>query len=121
MSETESTDFGVETIDTDGQVADRRARPGRPAHAPELRSAIGAALDGGARASWSTSPRRRSSTRRPSASCSGPSSGSASGGKVSIVCADPHVRRIFEITLLDRVFSLHGDRDSARGSAGGGA
>ena len=39
----------------------------------------------------------------------------------SASCAPTHVRRIFEITLQDRVFSLHGDRDSARGSAGGGA
>ena len=33
------------------------------------------------------------------------------GGGVSVVCTDPHIRRIFEITLLDRVFTLHADRD----------
>jgi anti-anti-sigma regulatory factor len=44
-----------------------------------------------------------------------------SGGRVSIVTADPHIRRIFEITLLDRVFSLHADRGEARAAAGGGA
>ena len=43
-----------------------------------------------------------------------------SGGKVGIVCADSHIRRIFEITLLDRVFSLHEDRDGALGFARGG-
>lgn len=42
-----------------------------------------------------------------------------SGGKVSVVCADPHIRRIFEITLLDRVFALHTDRDAAVDGAGG--
>ena len=42
-----------------------------------------------------------------------------SGGKVSVVCADPHIRRIFEITLLDRVFALHADRDAAVDGAGG--
>ena len=36
-----------------------------------------------------------------------------SGGTVGVVCTDPHIRRIFEITLLDRVFSLHADRDDA--------
>ena len=36
-----------------------------------------------------------------------------SGGKVTVVCVDPHIRRIFEITLLDRVFSLHATRDDA--------
>ena len=42
-----------------------------------------------------------------------------SGGKVSVVCADPHIRRIFEITLLDRVFALHTDRAAAVDGAGG--
>jgi anti-sigma B factor antagonist len=42
-----------------------------------------------------------------------------SGGKVSVVCADPHIRRIFEITLLDRVFALHTDREAAVDGAGG--
>ena len=36
-----------------------------------------------------------------------------SGGSVSVVCSDPHIRRIFEITLLDRVFALHETRDAA--------
>ena len=42
------------------------------------------------------------------------------GGGVSVVCSDPHIRRIFEITLLDRVFSLYPDRESALERAGGG-
>ena len=42
------------------------------------------------------------------------------GGAVSVVCRDPHIRRIFEITLLDRIFTLYPDRQSAVDGAGGG-
>lgn len=35
------------------------------------------------------------------------------GGSVSVVCTDANIRRIFEITLLDRVFSLHESREAA--------
>ena len=42
-----------------------------------------------------------------------------SGGKVGIVCTDAHIRRIFEITLLDRVFSLHTSLDAARAVGSG--
>ena len=42
------------------------------------------------------------------------------GGGVRVVCSDPHIRRIFEITLLDRIFALHADRQSAVDGAGGG-
>jgi anti-sigma B factor antagonist len=35
------------------------------------------------------------------------------GGQLRIVCTDPSIRKIFEITLLDRVFSLHESRDEA--------
>lgn len=35
------------------------------------------------------------------------------GGRLRIVCADPNIRKIFEITLLDRVFSLYGTREAA--------
>ena len=44
-----------------------------------------------------------------------------SGGRVSVVCTDSHIRRIFEITLLDRVFSIHADRGAALASANGSA
>jgi len=39
------------------------------------------------------------------------------GGKVSVVCDSPHIRRIFEITLLDRVFGLHETLEEARAAA----
>jgi anti-sigma B factor antagonist len=35
------------------------------------------------------------------------------GGSVSVVCTDPNICRIFEITLLDRVFSLQESREAA--------
>jgi anti-sigma B factor antagonist len=123
MSETESTDFGVETIDDGGPVAVIAVHGQADLHtAPELRTAITEALDGGADGlvvDLSEATFIDSMTLgvllgavkrlRPS------------GGKVTIVCVDPHIRRIFEITLLDRVFSLHADRDEARAVANGGA
>jgi hypothetical protein len=30
-----------------------------------------------------------------------------------VVCSDPNIRKIFEITLLDRVFSLYVTREAA--------
>jgi anti-sigma B factor antagonist len=36
------------------------------------------------------------------------------GGELSVVCADPNIRRIFQITLLDRVFSIFDTREAAR-------
>ena len=35
------------------------------------------------------------------------------GGELRIIVDDPHVRRVFEITLLDRVFDLFRDRSLA--------
>lgn len=35
------------------------------------------------------------------------------GGRLRIVCDDPNVRKIFEITLLDRVFALYPTRERA--------
>jgi anti-sigma B factor antagonist len=89
--------------------------------APELRSAIGDAIDRGAVflvVDFSEATFIDSMTLgvllgavkrlRPVA------------GSLSVVCTDPHIRRIFEITLLDRVFALHTDRGSAVDGAGGG-
>lgn len=122
MSEIEATDFGVETIGAPPVVV-LGVRGQADLHtAPELRNAINAALDAGAtglvvdlsQASFVDSMTLgvllgAVKRLRPS------------GGKVGIVCVDPHIRRIFEITMLDRVFSLHGDRDAAREAAAGAA
>ena len=35
------------------------------------------------------------------------------GGSLSLVCTDQNIRKIFEITGLDRVFPIHGSRDEA--------
>jgi anti-sigma B factor antagonist len=35
------------------------------------------------------------------------------GGALALVCTDPNIRKIFEITGLDRVFSIHETRDEA--------
>ena len=34
------------------------------------------------------------------------------GGQL-VVCSDPNIRKIFEITLLDRVFALYSSREAA--------
>jgi anti-sigma B factor antagonist len=123
MSEIESTDFDVETIDGGEPVVVIAVHGQADLHtAPELRNAITAALDGGATGlvvdlseatfidSMTLGVLLGAVTRlRPS------------GGKVAIVCSDPHIRRIFEITLLDRVFSLHTDLEAARAVGRGSA
>jgi anti-sigma B factor antagonist len=35
------------------------------------------------------------------------------GGELRIACADPNIQRIFEITLLDRVFAMYPSCDAA--------
>ncbi len=35
------------------------------------------------------------------------------GGELALVCSDPNIRRVFEITLLDRVFAIFKTRESA--------
>ncbi len=35
------------------------------------------------------------------------------GGELAIACSDPNIRRIFEITLLDRIFAIYGESDEA--------
>jgi anti-sigma B factor antagonist len=35
------------------------------------------------------------------------------GGELAVVCTDRNIRKIFEITLLDRVFSIHDERGAA--------
>lgn len=123
MRERESTDFGVETIDSGGTVGVIAVHGQADLHtAPELRSAITAALDGGA----SGLVIDLSEATFIDSMTLGVLLGAVkrlrpSGGKVGIVCADSHIRRIFEITLLDRVFSLHEDRAGALGFASGGA
>jgi anti-sigma B factor antagonist len=39
------------------------------------------------------------------------------GGELRIACADPNIRRIFEITLLDRVFAIYPSCEAALGGS----
>ena len=123
MSETEATAFVVETIGGDESAPVIAVHGQADLHtAPQLRAAITTALDSGAsglvidlsEASFIDSMTLgvllgAVKRLRPS------------GGSVSVVCTDSHIRRIFEITLLDRVFSIHADRGGALASANGSA
>jgi len=42
-------------------------------------------------------------------------------GQLSLVCSDRNIAKIFEITGLDRVFTIHPTRDEATAALGGGA
>ena len=37
------------------------------------------------------------------------------GGELRVACADPNIKRIFELTLLDRVFAIYPSREAALG------
>ena len=37
----------------------------------------------------------------------------ANDGQLSLVCSDRNITKIFEITGLDRVFTIHGTREDA--------
>jgi len=121
LNDTESTDFGVETLEEHGAVVVIAVHGQADLHtAPELRDAMTAALDGGA----SGLVVDLSEATFIDSMTLGVLLGAVkrlrpSGGKVTIVCVDSHIRRIFEITLLDRVFSLHTSRDEARAVANG--
>jgi anti-sigma B factor antagonist len=39
-------------------------------------------------------------------------------GRLSLVCSDRNITKIFEITGLDRVFDIYGDREAAVASLG---
>ena len=41
------------------------------------------------------------------------------GGQLTLVCSDRNITKIFEITGLDRVFSIYPTRDEAIAKAGG--
>ena len=42
----------------------------------------------------------------------------ANDGQLSLVCSDRNITKIFEITGLDRVFSIYGSRDEAVAAIG---
>jgi anti-sigma B factor antagonist len=123
MNDVDSTDFAVETLESEDRVAVIAVHGQADLHtAPELRRAITAALDDGAAGLVvDLSEATFIDSMTLGVLLSAVKRLRPSGGKVGVVCVDPHIRRVFEITLLDRVFSLHTDRVGAREFAGGGA
>ena len=119
MSDTDSADFGVETIDGDGSVVTIAVHGQADLHtAPDLRDAMTKAIDGGANGLIVD----LSDATFVDSMTLGVLLGAVKrlrprGGKVAVVCVSPHIRRIFEITLLDRVFALHETLDDARAAA----
>jgi anti-sigma B factor antagonist len=120
VSDLDATDFGVERLDAGFAVPVIAVHGQADLHtAPALRDALSEAIDDGAPGlivDLSDATFVDSMTLgvllgavkrlRPS------------GGALAIVCRSPHIRRIFEITLLDRVFDLHETLDSALAAAG---
>jgi anti-sigma B factor antagonist len=107
--------FGAEVIDAGSGIAVVAVRGDADLHtAHELRSAIGDAIDGGA----TRLVVDLAETTFIDSMTLGVLLGAVKrlrpvGGTVSVVCTDANIRRIFEITLLDRVFSLQESREAA--------
>ena len=107
--------FGVDVIDAGGGIAVVAVQGDADLHtAHELRSAIADAIDGGA----TTLVIDLAETTFIDSMTLGVLLGAVKrlrplGGRVSVVCTDTNIRRIFEITLLDRVFSLRDSRQAA--------
>ena len=122
MSESESADFDVQTIDAGASVVTIAVHGQADLHtAPDLRDAMTTAIDGGARSLVVD----LSEATFVDSMTLGVLLGAVKrlrprGGKISVVCISPHIRRIFEITLLDRVFGIHATVESARADAAAG-
>ncbi|HEY5059102.1 MAG TPA: STAS domain-containing protein [Gaiellaceae bacterium] len=77
--------------------------------APELKAALMSAIDGGARRVLVD----LSETTFIDSTTLGVLMGGVRrlrtvGGEIAIVCRDPNIKKIFEITLLDRIFRIFG-------------
>jgi anti-sigma B factor antagonist len=109
--------FGVDVSDTGTGVAVVTVQGEADLHtAHELRAAITDAIDGGA----TSLVVDLSATTFVDSMTLGVLLGAVKrlrpmGGRVAVVCTDVNIRRIFEITLLDRVFSLHESLEAALG------
>ena len=107
--------FGAEVIDRGDGISVVAVRGDADLHtAHELRTAIADAIDGGATSLIVD----LAETTFIDSMTLGVLLGAVKrlrpiGGSVSVVCTDANIRRIFEITLLDRVFSLQESRDAA--------
>jgi anti-anti-sigma factor len=113
--EVEELDAGVRSFNLGGELDH--------ATAPELRGPLDSAIDAGARAilidlsdctfidSTGLSVLVHARSRLID----------ADGGKLEICCPDPQVRRLLEITGVDRAFGVHQRRDEALTSLTAGA
>lgn len=107
--------FGADVIDAGSGIAIVAVRGDADLHtAHELRTSVADAIDGGA--TWLVVD--LSETTFIDSMTLGVLLGAVKrlrpvGGSVSVVCSDANILRIFEITLLDRVFSLHESREAA--------
>ncbi len=121
MTDPDSVDFGVERIDADSGVAVIAVHGQADLHtAPALRDAITEALDEGAPGLIiDLSDATFVDSMILGVLLGGVKRLRPRGGQVAVVCRSPHIRRIFEITLLDRVFALHETLDSARAAPRG--
>ncbi len=120
MSDVDATDFGVERVDADSPIPVIAVHGQADLHtAPALRDALTEAIDDGA----SGLVVDLSDATFVDSMTLGVLLGAVkrlrpNGGRLAIVCRSPHIRRIFEITLLDRVFALHETLESALAAAG---
>ena len=103
-----SADFQVSTTDLDDGIARVVVLGEADIYtAPDLKEALNAAIEGGARSVLVD----LSGATFIDSTTLGVLMGAVrrlrpAGGEVAIACADPNIRRIFEITLLDRVFPI---------------
>lgn len=116
----ESADFSIETIFVSAETAVVALHGQVDLHtAPELRACIGASIDDGAtRIVVDLSEATFIDSMTLGVLLGAVKRLRPSNGRVLVVCSDPHIRRVFEITLLDRVFSLFGTRADAVAGAG---
>lgn len=86
--------------------------------APELRDRLGDLVDGGvSRVLLDLSRTTFLDSMALGVLLSAKKRMTAAGGDLELVVSTPDVRRIFEITMLDRVFTLHESRAAATSSA----
>jgi anti-sigma B factor antagonist len=106
-------DFGLATADLGGGVS-RVDVMGEVdlSTAPELKEALGEVIDAGARGVLVD----LSNATFIDSTTLGVLMGAVkrlrpAGGELTIVCRDPNIRKIFEITLLDRIFPIFDSAD----------
>ena len=100
-------DFTVRTNRTDGAAVVAVAGQADLHTAPELRDAIGAAIDAGnRRLVVDLTDTTFVDSMTLGVLLGGLRRMTAVDGQLAIVCPDPHLRRVFQITSLDRVLTL---------------